>query len=77
MVAAYYTQYPKIYTNDSAKLVPRDILDCITWLLHPRALLQTGIILSYTEIQYAAISLYRQMVRGTVLQNSPRPLQGC
>lgn len=71
MVRRYYTQYPKIWTNNSAKSVYSNILNYIILLLHPYMFLQSGIILSHTEIYFNTMpsvyadKCYRELFYGT------------
>lgn len=71
MVRRYYTQYPKIWTNNSAKSVYSNILNYIILFLHPYMFLQSGIILSHTEIYFNTMpsvyanKCYRELFYGT------------
>lgn len=71
MVRSYCTQYPKNWTNNSAKLVYSNILNYIILLLYLYMFLQSGIILSHTEIYFNTMpsvyadKCYRERFYGT------------
>lgn len=71
MVRSHCTQYPKIWTNNSAKLVYSNILNYIILLLYPHMFLQSGIILSHIEIYVTTMpsvyadKCYRELFHGT------------